>query len=160
MNKLLNKSSELLRNKNVSMGLTVALVLYVAMFSDRLPHVSEFVRSTLGRLVVCCLVVFLSSRNVTLAVLLALAFVVTVQVENFTPRDAKKLFKAAKKKIKQLRNKRNRKSEDFENRERQPNRYPRLLEEEEELLEGQLEGQPEGPPEGSFEGPQEEQFMK
>ena len=86
MNKLLNKSSELLRNKNVSMGLTVALVLYVSMFSDRLPLVAGFVRSTLGRLVVCSLIVFLSSRNVTLAVLLALAFVVTVQVENFTPK--------------------------------------------------------------------------
>ena len=74
----MNKVVATLKNKNTSLGLCIALAVYVAFMSGNLPEVSGFLRSNIGKLVMSGVIVFVSQHNVQLAIMLALVFVTQV----------------------------------------------------------------------------------
>ena len=73
----------ILKNKNISLGLCLALAIYITFMSERLPEVTDFIRSSIGRLIMCSVIVFISQHNLQLALMLALVFVTQVNNEGF-----------------------------------------------------------------------------
>jgi hypothetical protein len=72
-----------LNNEYVLWGLRIILVLYAAMVAPNLNReVSSIFDNVIVRLVVACVIVFLSFHDTTLAILLAIAFVVSIQTLN------------------------------------------------------------------------------
>ena len=75
--------SNLLKNDYVSWGLKILLVLYAAMVAPQLNRqVSMIFDNIIVRLIIAVLIVFLSFYDVTLAILLAICFVVSIQTLN------------------------------------------------------------------------------
>ena len=74
----MDKTLALLKDKNVSLGLCLVLAVYVAFMSGRFPKVSDFLKSNMGKLIMCGLIVFVSQHNVQLALMLFLVFVTQV----------------------------------------------------------------------------------
>ena len=73
----------ILQNNYVCWGLRIVLVLYAAMVAPNLNReVANIFDNVVVRLVVACLIVFLSFHDATLAILLAIAFVVSIQTLN------------------------------------------------------------------------------
>ena len=73
----------ILQNNYVCWGLRIVLVLYAAMVAPNLNReVANIFDNVVIRLVVACLIVFLSFHDTTLAILLAIAFVVSIQTLN------------------------------------------------------------------------------
>lgn len=71
------------KNDYVSWGLKILLVLYAAMVAPQLNRqVSMIFDNILVRLIIAVLIVFLSFYDVTLAILLAICFVVSIQTLN------------------------------------------------------------------------------
>ena len=67
-----------LKDKNISLGLCVVLAVYVSFMSGRFSEVSDFLKSNVGKLIMCGLIVFVSQHNVQLALMLFLVFVTQV----------------------------------------------------------------------------------
>ena len=73
----------ILKNEYVCWGLRIILVLYAAMVAPNLNRdVSSIFDNVIVRLIVACVIVFLSFHDTTLAILLAIAFVVSIQTLN------------------------------------------------------------------------------
>ena len=71
------------QNEFVSWGLRILLVLYAAMVAPNInKDISYIFDSVIVRLIIACLIVFLSFHDTTLAILLAIAFVVSIQTLN------------------------------------------------------------------------------
>ena len=70
----------ILKNEYVCWGLRIILVLYAAMVAPNLNRdVSSIFDNVIVRLIVACVIVFLSFHDTTLAILLSIAFVVSIQ---------------------------------------------------------------------------------
>lgn len=73
----------ILKNEYVCWGLRIILVLYAAMVAPNLNRdVSSIFDNVIVRLIVACVIVFLSFHDTTLAILLSIAFVVSIQTLN------------------------------------------------------------------------------
>ena len=83
---MMDKTLALLKDKNVSLGLCLVLAVYVAFMSGRFPKVSDFLKSNVGKLIMCGLIVFVSQHNVQLALMLSLVFITQVN-EGFNEPD-------------------------------------------------------------------------
>ena len=86
MNKTMNRVVVTLKDKNVSLGLCLVLAVYVSFMSGRFSKVSDFLKSNMGKLIMCGLIVFVSQHNVQLALMLFLVFVTQVN-EGFNEPD-------------------------------------------------------------------------
>ena len=78
MNKTMNRVVVTLKDKNVSLGLCLVLAVYVSFMSGRFSEVSDFLKSNVGKLIMCGLIVFVSQHNVQLALMLSLVFITQV----------------------------------------------------------------------------------
>ena len=69
-----------LHNQYVSTGIKVLLALYAAFAAPKLPkNVAMFFDSTIVRIVFCALIIFVATQDSSMAILLALAFILTLQ---------------------------------------------------------------------------------
>ena len=55
---MMDKTLALLKDKNISLGLCVVLAVYVSFMSGRFSEVSDFLKSNVGKLIMCSLIVF------------------------------------------------------------------------------------------------------
>ena len=78
MDKAMNRVIATLKDKNISLGLCVVLAVYVSFMSGRFSEVSDFLKSNVGKLIMCSLIVFVSQHNVQLALMLSLVFITQV----------------------------------------------------------------------------------
>lgn len=75
--------ANILKNEYVCWGLRIALVLYAAILAPNLNRdVSSIFDNVIVRLFFACVIVFLSFHDTTLAILLSIAFVVSIQTLN------------------------------------------------------------------------------
>lgn len=78
-----NVLNDLLGNVYVSTGLKVFLVLYAALVAPRLPrNISNLLNSTLARIIVATLIVLLATKDASLAIISAIAFILTLEMAN------------------------------------------------------------------------------
>jgi hypothetical protein len=81
--KKINFNMNILNNEYISWGLRIILVLYAAMVAPNLnKEISNIFDNVIVRLILACLIVFLSFHDTTLAILLAISFVVSIQTLN------------------------------------------------------------------------------
>ena len=81
--KKINFDMSILNNEYISWGLRIILVLYAAMVAPNLnKELSNIFDNVIVRLILACLIVFLSFHDTTLAILLAISFVVSIQTLN------------------------------------------------------------------------------
>jgi len=80
---LLSNINEMLDNKNVSTIITLSLALYAGLAAPALPNeVILFFDTVIGRLLLVFLIGFTASKNIEVALMVAVAFVVTLHVLN------------------------------------------------------------------------------
>ena len=68
----MNNLVKALNDKHVSLVLTVALIAYIAYFY--LPAVATFLGTWYGKALMCVVIVMVAHHNITIALLLTLAF--------------------------------------------------------------------------------------
>ena len=75
----MNMINNLFQNKNVTAVVSLLLALYSGLAAPALPNdVLHFFDSTPGKLVFIFLIAFVASKNVEIAVMMAVAFTVTL----------------------------------------------------------------------------------
>ena len=80
---LLSNINEMLDNKNVSTIITLCLALYAGLAAPALPNeIILFFDTVLGRILLVFLIGFTASKNIEVALMVAVAFVVTLHVLN------------------------------------------------------------------------------
>jgi len=80
---VLEDINSLLDNKNINSVLSLVIALYAALAAPALPNsVVLFFDTVLGKLLLIFLIGYVSSRNIQVALMIAVAFVVTLHVGN------------------------------------------------------------------------------
>ena len=79
----MNVLKKTLKDKNVILVLTVALVAYISYFSNKLPEVSTFLGTRYGKLIMLALILFTAHHNLPIAILLSIVFLSKVK-EDFS----------------------------------------------------------------------------
>jgi hypothetical protein len=83
MNMDLSVVTNFLENKNVTATVSLLLALYAGLAAPALPNVViSFFDTFLGKVLFIFLIAFVASKNVQVAIMLAVAFVVTLNVAN------------------------------------------------------------------------------
>jgi hypothetical protein len=103
-NQILEPMRSFFENKTVTLVATLLLALYAALAAPALPNkVIMFFDTIVGRLLFIFLIAFVASRNVQVALMIAVAYVVTLSVlnqryaENFANAKSREHFEDAKK---------------------------------------------------------------
>jgi len=79
----MERLNSLLENKTTTSVLTLLLALYAGMFAPALPNnIIQFFDSVFGKMVFCFLIAYVSSRNTQVAIMIALSFVLTLNLIN------------------------------------------------------------------------------
>ncbi len=80
---MFNQITKLLQNNYVSATLSLFLALYAAMARPQLPEgIASLFENAVFRLVVMAMVVYMSSKKLDLAIMVAVAFTVTMNMLN------------------------------------------------------------------------------
>ena len=83
MDMYLKTVTNVLENKNVTAVVSLLLALYAGLAAPALPNVViKFFDTFIGKVLFIFLIAFVASRNVQVAIMLAVAFVVTLNVAN------------------------------------------------------------------------------
>jgi hypothetical protein len=80
LQKVINKSLGFLDNKNTLYGVLIFLVLYSALFVNMMPKLFiSFIDSMIGKIITILLIIIIGMKSRAISLLLALAFVITLQ---------------------------------------------------------------------------------
>ncbi len=73
--------STILNNKFISLSLKIFLVLYTSVMVPKLPKkILEFLNNNVSRIVIAAIIVILATKDVTLGILSAVAFIMTIEL--------------------------------------------------------------------------------
>ena len=87
MNKLMkpvnNLVDKFLKNKTICIVLKIFLVLYAGLFAPKLPkQIMDILKHPISKTVVALLVVYLATKDMMLAILCAVVFILTIKLSN------------------------------------------------------------------------------
>ena len=83
VNNLGKRLDSVLENKNISLIISLVLVLYAGLAAPALPNsVVKFFDTMVGKVIFLFLIGFMASRNVQVALMIAVAYVVTLHIAN------------------------------------------------------------------------------